>query len=37
MDAVEPGRQRSRLEFFIRGGRSWAVRNGSRIFTREDI
>ena len=35
-DAAGPGHQRARLEFFIRDGRSWAVRNGSRIFTRED-
>lgn len=36
MDAANPARQRARLEFFIRNGRSWAVRCGSRIFTRED-
>ena len=35
MDEAEPQRQRARLEFFIRDGRAWAVRNGSRIFGRE--
>ena len=32
MDEAEPQRQRARLEFFIRDGRAWGVRNGSRIF-----
>ena len=36
MDEAEPQRQRARLEFFIRDGRAWAVRNGSRIFGREE-
>ena len=36
MDEAEPQRQRARLEFFIREGRAWAVRNGSRIFGREE-
>ena len=35
MDAADPTRQRARLEFFLREGRAWAVRNGSRIFARE--
>ena len=35
MDAADPTRQRARLEFFIREGRAWAVRCGSRIFARE--
>ena len=36
MDAAEPERLRARLEFFIRNGRAWGVRCGSRIFMRED-
>ena len=36
MDEAEPQRQRARLEFFIRDGQAWAVRNGSRIFGREE-
>ena len=35
MDADHPDRLRARLEFFIRDGRAWGVRCGSRIFTRE--
>ena len=34
--AVENDRQSARLEFFIRGGRAWGVRLGSRIYCRAD-
>lgn len=36
MDAAAPECQRARLEFFIRNGHAWVVRNGSRIFMQED-
>ena len=36
MDPVETDRVRARLEFFIRDGRAWGVRRGTRIFSRED-
>jgi len=36
MDAKDPARLRSRMEFFIRGGQAWGVRCGSRIYSRED-
>jgi hypothetical protein len=37
MDAKEPNRLRSRMEFFIRNGQAWGVRCGSRIYSREDV
>ena len=36
MDAKDPNRLRSRMEFFIRNGQAWGVRCGSRIYSRED-
>jgi hypothetical protein len=36
MDVKDPSRLRSRMEFFIRNGKAWGVRCGSRIYSRED-
>ncbi len=36
MDAKNPEKLRSRMEFFIRNGHAWAVRCGSRIYCREE-
>ena len=36
MDAANPDNLRSRLEFFIRNGRAWGVRCGSRIYSAEN-
>lgn len=35
MDANDPDRLRSRMEFFIRNGHAWGVRCGSRIYSYE--
>jgi len=36
MDAKNPEKLRSRLEFFIRNGHAWGVRVGSRIYSLEE-